>query len=242
VEVIATVSQDPSLNRGNRERAVVFGWPAGAGRFVFSGALDAWRERDRGDGFGQFWRAQIAAAAAASPRALTVSVAPGMAAPGSTVRVHARLRPTAFDLVAARVLTPEVTARVIAPSGAERHVRLWPTSQPGAFEGRLEAGVAGDYDVQVTTSNGASGNTVLRVRPGVATPELADTDLAAVARATGGVAVDATDLSPLLRHLRALPAERRLERAHPTRSIWWSAAFATLLCLEWAGRRRTGAA
>jgi hypothetical protein len=67
-------------------------------------------------------------------------------------------------------------------------------------------------------------------------------DVQALARATGGVAVSADDLAPLVAHLRALPGAAHEERVYPARSAAWVAGFVMLLCLEWAMRRRTGAA
>jgi hypothetical protein len=62
----------------------------------------------------------------------------------------------------------------------------------------------------------------------------------AIAAATGGVVVNAGDLTPLVDALRALPAPQAVHDWRPTRSVWFVAAFAALLCLEWTMRRRMG--
>jgi hypothetical protein len=222
------------------ERAAVFAWPAGAGQFLFSGVLDAWRGRGDGHGFAEFWRARIAAVAAASPRPITVSASPALVRAGETVSVRARLRPTALEATGDRVITPEVTARVVGPAG-ERWFRLWPTTEPGAFEGRFRAEGPADYDVRVTASGAGSGDTILRVRDHATRPTAGDTDVESVARATGGVAVDARDLSLLVAHLKGLPRDSRSNPMRPARSVWWVVAFVGLLCVEWGIRRRSGA-
>jgi hypothetical protein len=66
-----------SANDGGSARGVVVSWPMGAGRIVFSGALDAWRFRGESqEGFDRFWRSEIAAAALMAPPKLDVSVVP----------------------------------------------------------------------------------------------------------------------------------------------------------------------
>ena len=128
-------------------RPVVVEWPDGAGRVLFSGAMDAWRFRAASDdGFARFWRARIAEGASAAPGRIEISVAPGVPRPGQTVTIRARLRPTEFVPGApGRTQLPAVRARLVGSDGAAQVIRLWPTAEPGALEGRLEAPSTGQY-------------------------------------------------------------------------------------------------
>ena len=135
--------------KGAPARAVVLEWPDGAGRVLFSGAMDAWRyPATSDDGFARFWRARIAEGAAAAPARVEVSVAPGVPRPGEAVTIRARLRPTEFEQAAPdRMELPAVRARLVGADGAAQAIRLWPTAELGAFEGRFEAPAAGKYDL-----------------------------------------------------------------------------------------------
>ena len=86
-----------SLDQGKGRRPVVLEWPNGAGRILFSGAMDAWRFRAAADdGFGRFWRARIAEAALAAPSRLAVTINPGVPSPDEEVAIRVRIRPTEF--------------------------------------------------------------------------------------------------------------------------------------------------
>ncbi len=227
---------------------MVVEWPDGAGRVLFSGAMDAWRFRAASDdGFARFWRARIAEGASAAPGRLEVSVAPGVPRPGQTVTIRARLRPTEFEQGApGRTQLPAVRARLVGPDGAAQVIRLWPTAEPGALEGRFEAPAAGQYDLQVSTATGATVDEVISVVAGARHPPAAaeDTDAAGrlVATATGGVAVSTADLAPLERHLRSLTSREVERTVRPGRSWLLVIAFAALLSAEWTIRRRRGRA
>jgi hypothetical protein len=235
LETIASVVRD---ERG-QPRPVVVRWSHGAGRFVFSGALDAWRRRS--DAFGTFWRTVVADAALAAPRPLTLAVSPAVTAPDTSALVRLRVRPDVLDTTRESVETPEVSARVQAPSGSDRWVRLWPTAEPGVFEGTVAVDGEGDHEVIATSSTGESARSVLTVRSGAASRPRSGIDPAAIAEATGGVVAAPGGLMPLIEHLRPLPAGARAERVYPMRSIWWGVSFAGLLSLEWTLRRRAGA-
>ena len=63
--------------------------------------------------------------------------------------------------------------------------------------------------------------------------------LAIAARASGGSVVDGD--AALVRSLTdRFPAAMVTAPSHPARSPWYAAAFALLLCGEWALRRRRG--
>ena len=68
-----------------------------------------------------------------------------------------------------------------------------------------------------------------------------DEALKMIAETSGGVVVDATDTAPLRRHLSGLNRHDERRTFHPMRSGWWSLPFASVLCAEWALRRRRGA-
>ena len=160
----------PSIDGG--KRPVVLEWPVGAGRIVFSGAMDAWRFRAApDDGFGRFWRSRIAEAAAAAPARLEASITPGVPRPGQDVTIRARIRPTELENSPDRTRTPAVRARLVGADGRDESIRLWPTAELGVFEGRFEAPPPGTYDLQVSTATGASADEVVTVvadtrRPG----------------------------------------------------------------------------
>lgn len=234
-EALATIAsqQEP--------KPVIIAWPSGIGTIVFSGALDAWRYRaTTGDGFARFWRARIADAALAAPPRVQVSVSPEVARPGEEVTVSARLRPTELTDAGGRTSVPSVRAIAVGPD-SQQPIRLWPTAEAGAFEGRMRAAAPGALDVQVTAENGAAGDDLLTVVDDAAHPEgQGRHSLELVATATGGVTTNAADLAPIEQFLRALPAAHASEAWHPARSIWFVLTFVAAACGEWALRRRRG--
>jgi hypothetical protein len=228
--------------RHRRElQPVIVSWPIGAGRVVFSGALDAWRYRGaEGDGFNSFWTSIIANVAASAPRALSVSVTPSLISALAPVVVRAAVPPSALRAVNGRVEMPAIGAMLIGPDGAAEAVRLWPTPEAGVFEGRASATATGRYSVRAS-SGALVAETPLLVATDVRHPPAAGAEgLEEIARATGGVAVSASDLTVLHEHLRSLPPRYAAVTSRPARSAWWMAAFATALCAEWAVRRRRG--
>ena len=247
-EVLASVAPGTGAlgkAQGKGARSVVIEWPDGAGRVLFSGALDAWRFRAApDDGFGRFWKARIAEAALAAPARLEMSVAPGVPRPGEDMTIRARIRLTELDDAQGRTRVPAVRARLIGVDGAQQTIRLWPTAEQGVLEGRLEAPPAGTYDLQVSTATGATIDEVLTVVAEARHPSgiVEDTEraLRVIAVSTGGVAVSAADLAPLERHLRGLSSGEVERTIRPARSLALVVVFATLLCAEWTIRRRRG--
>jgi hypothetical protein len=207
--------------------------------------LDAWRFRAAADdGFGKFWRARIAEAALAAPRRLAVTVTPGVPSANEEVAIHARIRRTEFEDTPGRTRVPAIHARLIGGDGSEDVIRLWPTAEPGVFEGRFRAPSAGNYDLQVGTASGASIDEVVTVvaeahRPSGAAGG-AEGALRLIAAATGGVAVSSGNLAPLEKHLRSLPSGEVERTVRPARSMWLLIVFATFLSAEWTVRRRQG--
>jgi hypothetical protein len=218
---------------GDEVQPVITSWTLGEGRFVFSGALDAWRYRaDDGLAFDRFWQSMVANLAAAAPRPLELSVEPAVAAPGDPLRITARLR-------GAGRAAPPISAALLHEDGIRTFVRLWPTAGEGVFEGRLHAPTQGRHVVQVAAGPWTADAPVL-VADGIRQPRGVDrTAMERVATGTGGVIVDHDDLAPLHSHLRQ--QQMTMEAvARPLRSAWWFVAAIGALCGEWALRRRRG--
>lgn len=219
---------------------IVFGLRRGMGAVIVSGALDAWRYRDRNDAaFARFWRAVILQQASAVPPLVEVTATPPLTKPGDSVRVTARLRDTELPSDGDRVAVPTATARAVNPAAhLETTVRLWPAAEPGTYEGEWRPATAGDYAMDVSIG-GAGGAAVVKVAPDAIGPTADPDALAIAARASGGRVVDG---EPAL--VRALtdrfPAATVTRPSHPARSPWYCTAFALLLCGEWALRRRRG--
>jgi hypothetical protein len=236
-----------SFHQGKGERSVVLAWPDGAGRVLFSGAMDAWRFRAApDDGFGRFWRARIAEAALAAPARLEVAISPGVPRPAESVTIRARIRRTEFEDAPGRTRIPGVRVRLLGADGAEETIRLWPTAEPGVLEGHFEAPPAGTYDLQVSTATGVTVDEVVMVAAEARHPtgvvEEAESALSLIAASTGGVTVNTEDLAPLERHLRGLSSGEVERTIRPARSLALAIVFATLLCAEWGIRRRRGRA
>jgi len=246
-ELVVPAEPGPSIEAiaGLEETAgspapVVFGWPVGAGRGVFSGALDAWRHRARGEEFGSFWRARIAAAALASPSPVEAAVEPGTGAPGEPIALTVRVRPTEARPEGRTIEFPAVSAQLTRPDGAVEPIRVWPHAEPGVFEGRLEAPAEGTYLIRASIP-GASFETALVVSGGArAARAVLGKSARLLAGASGGVAATVDDLAPLVAHLDSLPAAPAARAVHPTRSPWWMAGVVALMCAEWTLRRRRG--
>ena len=123
-------------------------------------------------------------------------------------------------------------------------VRLWPTTEPGLFQGRITAPTAGVYNLSVSAEGGATADEILTVvsdaRHPAAAAVAAVEALTTVSSVTGGVAVSANDLEPLVQHLRGLPSSQAAQRVHPARTMFFLFAFAALASAEWTMRRRRG--
>ncbi len=222
---------------------VVFSWPLGAGRVIFSGALDGWRYRgDPRSRAHEFWRDAIMTAALAAPPRVRLETEPAVVRSGRTARVVARIRPT--ELVAAEGDTTGgsylIEGQVTDPSGRDDIVRLHPTMERGTLEGTVATSLPGVYAVAVTLANGARSETTFVAYDDAFMLARSDSTLEAVPDLTGGVVAASPDLSPLVRHLSDTPHATRREAVHPMRSVWWMAVFAAALCAEWTLRRRSG--
>ena len=222
---------------------VIVSWPLGAGRVLFSGALDAWRYRgDPRSRAREFWRDAIMTAALAAPPRVQLEIEPAVVRSGGTARIVARIRPT--EIVAGHAGGPggsfTIEAHVTGPTGRDEIVRLHPTMEIGTLAGMLSTSLAGLYAISVSLASGAQSQATFLARDGAFTRSGADTVFDGVPELTGGVAAAASDLSPLVRHLSEIPRPARREAAHPMRSAWWMAVFTAALCAEWTLRRRSG--
>jgi hypothetical protein len=169
---------------------------------------------------------------------------PGVARPGEAVSIRAQLRPTEFDDRVVPLRMPAIHASLVGSSGHQELIRLWPNAEAGVFEARIKAPITGRYDLRVAAEGGAAADDVLTVMEDAAHPVAAtrhDVDQL-VAASSGGIVVAASDLSPLERYLRSLPRSTVEQTQHPARSPWVVVLFASLLCSEWAIRRRRGRA
>jgi len=222
---------------------VVFSWPLGAGRVIFSGALDGWRYRgDPRSRAHEFWRDAIMTAALAAPPRVRLETEPAVVRSGRTVRIVARVRPT--ELVAAEADTTggsfAIEAHVTNPGGHDDIVRLHPTMERGTLEGSVATSLPGVYAVTVTLASGARSQTTFATHDDAFTLAGSDGAFEGVPELTGGVVAASADLSPLVRHLSDTARRTRREAVHPMRSAWWMAVFAAALGAEWTLRRRSG--
>jgi hypothetical protein len=211
--------------------------PAGAGRLIVSGALDAWRYRaDDSAAFDRFWQAAIGGLALASVPAIDVDVQPAVVAPGADVHVSVRVRRSALGMGNSDAL--RVSGRI---ADADTPIRFLPDSTPDSFHASFAAPVRpGATRVLVTAANQVTAASLV-VAAGARTATPDGPPLALLADSHGGVNVTAERIGDLVQRLRtdiAAPTIR-VER-RPMRSIWWIAPFAACLTVEWWLRRRRG--
>lgn len=215
------------------DRPVIVVSPAGRGRVVVSGAMDAWRHRDADEGaFDRFWRSVVLELAAAGD-ALQIDLPQPIAAPGAHVPFTVRHR----LMEAARPRT--VTASATCGAGAAGPIRLWPQGAAGVFSGAvpMEGGESCELRVEVeegpvatrgiAVTSGATGSVSAVMRA-----------LERIAERTGGGVGDAATVSEALAGMQK-PAATPTP-SHPMRSPWWMSPFVACLGLEWWLRRRSG--
>jgi hypothetical protein len=223
---------------------VIVGSPLGDGYAIVSGALDAWRYRDRAqDGFDRFWRDTISTRAAAVPEPVEITLDPVVAAPDAPINLQVRIRSGN-----AANTTATIAARVAAASPSEAQaaatpIRLWPDARPSAYHGAINAPSRdGVYAVSVQLDGQATpARAYFRVQHDARIARPAWPGLQAFVEARRGLLVTSDQLDRLTRHLREYvrPANTRHAR-HPLRSTWWILPFAACLGGEWLLRRRRG--
>jgi hypothetical protein len=244
---------------------VIVGSPLGDGYTIVSGALDAWRYRDRAkDGFDRFWRDTIGTRAAAVPAPVEITFDPAVAAPNDPISLQVSVRSSAASAAtAAATAATTVAARLAAspsPSSAPSPapspsstpaptdttptpIRLWPDARPSAYHGAINApSRVGVYAVSVQLDGQAApSRAYFRVEQNARIARPAWPGLQAFVEARRGLLVTSDRLDRLTRHLResVRPANTRHAR-HPLRSAWWILPFAGCLGGEWFLRRRRG--
>jgi hypothetical protein len=226
-------SLDTVLARSGSEAAIVW-MPLGDGRVVISGAIDAWRHREKdADAFDRFWRSIAAegAIAAASP-SLTIGQ-PLIASDASTSF-------TLRDRRMAPLQSTSASATVRCDDGSAHAVRLRPVGILGEFAGRTAATgtsciIEANINDRRVTASFASAR-----RPQRGTSSVI-AKLERAARDSGGVVVASGDEASLVRALSSenQPASQVVS-VRPMRAPWWIIPFAGCLTIEWWLRRREG--
>jgi hypothetical protein len=208
--------------------------PAGNGRIVVSGAMDAWRYRDLDSGaFDRFWTSLVAQGAALGD-GLQLMFEEGIAPRGSRARFvvrDRRLEPLAIVEASAVVHCKDET----------RVARLWPAGALGEFVGEVSAARQGECTVDAMVGDRrASGSVAIVDQPARGT-ELTLAKLERQARASGGMIAAQGEMQNVARALAAAtPALSRVVSVNPLRDPWWILPFAGCLSAEWWLRRRNG--
>ncbi len=233
--------------------AVVWSVPFGAGRLLVSGALDAWRYRERDvSAFERVWQRLVADAAAVAPPPLMVRVARNALAPGERTELLVAQRDLVLEPSAVRAATSRARATAmletmddstsVRSAAPRRAVRLWPGTIPGTFRGTLEAPPnVGPLRLTITVDSTRAEVPLLSAPSFTGPADDGRAVLGAWASARGGRLVSEAQLDDLRDEMvQRVRATTRRERWHPMRSPWWIAPFALALSLEWWLRRRRG--
>lgn len=231
-----------TVGAGAARRPIVVNVPVGAGRFILSGMLDAWRYRGapESSAFDAFWRDVVGRAADATPPPLGVQLSTTALAPGDQTTLDITIRDVALSSISGAGVDTRVSAELRAASASSpAAVRLWPAG-PGRFTASVRApSAAGTYRIDVSDGTHSASVPFVVVadakRPTPDNRELAQ----AWAASRGGTTLDAPDAAALLTAVDQLAhPSQRSERWHPMRSGWWILPFAVLLGAEWWLRRR----
>ena len=211
---------------------VIVSLPAGNGRVIVSGAMDAWRYRQPG-AFDRFWRTLVAEGAVAG-EGLSLRFEQALTPMGS--RVPFKLRDRHFDSRS----SAEASATIRCDNGQATAVRLWPAGAVGEFEGELPAAVVGQCVVEARVDDRATTAAVAVVERAAAGVEDTLARLERTVRASGGVVAQAGDESSIGQAIASKPTLSSVVSVHPLRAFWWMFPFAACLTAEWWLRRRTG--
>ena len=213
---------------------VIWRTAVGAGSLVVSGALDAWRYRDR-PGFTPFWRALLAAEAASVPPAVEVRIPGGPVLPGATAEVQVTVRDAALtNETGPTGVTTSISVRFETTAG-RTSVKMWPDGRAGRFRGAISAPREPGLYRLVATAGGTTATTFLAVVPDVkhALPDYRRV-LGAWVESRGGRLFDSDQLDRLPDEVaRLVTVETRTITWFPMRSAWWIVPFVLLLGTEW---------
>ncbi len=218
--------------------------PAGGGRIVISGAMDAWRYRDldagpstalRASGFDDFWRSLIAEGAA-SGEGLQLRFEEPLSARGSRARFTLR------DRRMVPAASTEASAIARCGSAPATVIRVWPGGAHGEFMGELPLSNSGSCTIEAAIADRqVAGSIAVAATPAYGVePTLAKLERRVMA--SGGVIGRAGEEAAIARALTdgadvfALSPSRCI----PCASAWWLLPFAGCLSVEWWLRRRAG--
>jgi hypothetical protein len=225
-------SRAPSSD-GAEPSAVIVSAPRGAGRLLFSGAMDAWRFRAADNGaFDRFWQSTVAGLALAVPPPIAIEVEPPLLRPGEQGDLIVHLRPG------------DVTA-VSAMLDGDQPIRLRPEPETGVYRGRFTVKASAGREtisVRATGAQSPSAARTILVRPDVERVRpAAGPSLSMLAASHRGIDVPPDRLADLERFVRNVVTSPRTPIVrHPMRSVWWIVPFAACLSAEWWLRRRRG--
>ena len=222
----ATAEQRATTKVNAAQRPIVWTNALGAGQVIVSGALDAWKFRDRStSGFDEFWRATIARAASEAQDAVAIEVGPNLLEPGERTVVRVTLR----DTLAKPAVMLDST-----------RLDVWPGERAGEFVARVPAPAIGEHWVRATAA-GARAEAPVVVREKVQRLERNDwATIQTLATATGGMTGTLDQVESAVR--AKVGSEQRMEKWWPMRTGWWIVPLALLLGFEWFVRRRAGLA
>jgi hypothetical protein len=227
------------LERADNRPAIV-ATAIGRGRIITSGALDAWRYRDDGAAFDRFWSSMVTAAAEAAGRSLHVELRDALVAAGGETDLAIEWR--TLDEVGPRI---EARAEISCADGPRVPIRLWPAARPGAFDGKVQPGSAGQCTIEAAITHPVelAGSASLAVVQQPRLPPRTPAALESAIAAHGGLLVDRGDEAQLIARTRErLSSSVESQETRPMRSPWWIVPFTVCLGAEWWSRRRRGLA
>jgi hypothetical protein len=213
-----------TTNIDDQISTIVWSTTAGPGQVVISGALDAWKYRDKStSAFDDFWRNTISRAARETSQPVTITATPNLAQPGERITV----RVTTRDTLAQPSVQLDSTT-----------VPMWRGDRRGEFVGTVRAPAEGEHLLSVV-AGAARADAPVVTRANVTRVARDEwSTVARVARASGGYA---GALDSVVAAVKAtVERERHPERWWPMRNAWWIVPFGLLLGLEWLIRRRRG--
>ena len=215
--------------------AVIVSMPAGQGRIIVSGAMDAWRYRDlNANGFDAWWRS-LTSEAAAQGAGLQLSFDRELATVGARVGFTIR------DRHMTPLSSSEANAMVTCGDSAAAVVRLWPGGGIGEFTGEVPLPSAGSCTIDAAVGDRqVSGAVAAAERPLFGVEQTLDR-LERQIKSSAGASALAGDEASIARAVQqAAVAPPVVTAVHPMRAAWWIVPFAGCLSIEWWLRRRNG--